>query len=147
MGSCYFEKYVRRTDQLTDLLTKGMLTTVHWNSLLTSGKPDDLVNQMISGAFLHKLFSCSASGKQQAMSQVMTQSESVDWMWSQYATKVLKSGCALGSHLVLERFTSCEFHCTQDKRDLLAGMLFWTKAEGNLSQIGISCEIFRTRRV
>ena len=55
------------------------------------------------------------------MSQVMTQPETVDQMWSQYASNVLKSGCALDGHLTLEELSIYEFQCTQDKRDLYVG--------------------------
>ena len=44
------------------------------------------------------------------------------------------AGCALDNHLILEQLNNYEFHCTQDKRDLLAVMLFVEKAEGHLLQ-------------
>ena len=76
---------------------------------------------MMSAAFSRKPFSCRTLAKPQAMSQVMTQHENVDQKWSENASKVSKSGCALDGHLALEQLRNCEFLCTQDKRDLLAG--------------------------
>ena len=86
-------------------------------------------------SFSRKPFGRSAEAKHQAMPQVMTQAENIDQIWSQYAQKVLKSGCALRNHLTLEQLSNNEFHCSQHKRDLLAGMLFVQKAEGNLLQV------------
>ena len=37
------------------------------------------------------------------MSRVTNQTESVDQIWSQYASKVLKSGCVQDNHLTLEQ--------------------------------------------
>ena len=61
--------------------------------------------------------------------------------------KELKSGCALKNHLTLEQMSNYEFHCTWDKRDILAGMLFSQKGEGNLLQVDTSSQIFRKLRV
>ena len=66
------------------------------------------------------------------MSQVMTQPETVDQIWSQYASNVLKSGCALDGHLTLEELSIYEFQCTQDKRDLRAGDVASTESGGKL---------------
>ena len=82
------------------------------------------------------------------MSQVMmTQPENVDQLWSQYASKVWNSGCALDVHFTSENLINQEFLCTDDKRDLLAGMLFVQKAEGNLLQVNTSSQIWRKQRV
>ena len=48
---------------------------------------------------------------------------------SQYASKVLKSTCALDGHLTLEQLSDYEFNCTHHKRNLIAGMLHLQKAE------------------
>ena len=84
------------------------------------GNSDDRMDQMMFAAFSRKPFSCRTLAKPQGMSQVMTQHESVDQIWSENASKVSKSGCALDGHLALEQLRNCEFLCTQDKRDLLA---------------------------
>ena len=66
------------------------------------------------------------------MSHVTTQTDSVDQMWSQYASKALKSGCVLDNRLTLEQLSNYELERAQDWMNLLAGMLFAHKAEGNL---------------
>ena len=81
------------------------------------------------------------------MSQVMTQTESVDQICCEDASKVLKYSCVLDSHLTLELLSNCEFNCAQGKRDLLAGMLFLQKAEGNFLQVDTSSPILRKLRV
>ena len=81
------------------------------------------------------------------MSQVRTQTEKVDQMWGEYALKVLKSVCILDGHLTLEQLSNYEFHCTQDKRDLLAGMLHLQKEKGNLLQVDTSARILTKQRV
>ena len=43
------------------------------------------------------------------MSQTMTQTEKVDQMWSEYASKVLKTRCILDNHLTLEHSSNHEF--------------------------------------
>ena len=75
------------------------------------------------------------------MSLVMTHTENVEQICIQYASKVLKSGCALDNYLTSEQLSQYEFHSTQDTRDLLAGVLFVQKAEGSLLQIDISSQI------
>ena len=77
----------------------------------------------------------------QATSQVMTHPENVDQIWNQYASK------ALWILTSLEHLSNYEFHCTQDTRDLLAGMLFDQKAEENLLQVDISSQILRKQWV
>ena len=78
----------------------------------------------------------------------MTQTQSVHQMWTQCASKVLKSGCVLDNHLTLKQLSNYEFNCTQDKRNLLAGMLRGQKkTEGNLLQVDTSSQILRRQRV
>ena len=48
----------------------------------------------------------------------MTETESVDQLWNQYASKVLKSGCRMDGHLTLEHLRKYEFQCIQDKEML-----------------------------
>ena len=43
----------------------------------------------------------------------MTQTEKVDQMWGEYASKVLKSVCILDNHLTLEHLSNHEFTCAQ----------------------------------
>ena len=81
------------------------------------------------------------------MSQVMTQPENVDQIWSQYVSEVLTSGCAPDGHLTLEPLSNYDVQCTQDKRDLLAWMLYLQKAEGNLLQVDTSSQILRKHMV
>ena len=101
-------KYVRTNDQLADILTRWMFTTMQWHSFLSllqirrPFEPSDV--RTVS----RKPFSCSALAKPQAMSQVMTQTESVDQMWRQYSSKVLKSGCILGDCGTLEQLSNNE---------------------------------------
>ena len=75
-------KYVRTTDLLSDILTKGIFTTMQWNSFLTLWPIRALCESNDDRRFCRKPF--SAFGKPQAMSQVRTQSENVDqvalWM-------------------------------------------------------------------
>ena len=71
----------------------------------------------------------------------MTQPENVDQIWSQFASKVLKSGCARDVHVTLEQLSNYEFQCTQDQRDLRAGMLYLQK--GHLLQDDTSSQILR----
>ena len=59
----------------------------------------------------------------------------------------MKSGCALDGHLTLEQLTNYEFQCTQDKRNLLAGMLHLQKADRNFLQVDTSSQILRRQRV
>ena len=87
------------------------------------------MNQVISAGFLANPFSFSAVAKHQAMSSMMTQARYVDQMWDQDSVKVLKSDCILGDIVTLEQLTSHEFAGTQDKRELLAGMLSAVNAE------------------
>ena len=84
------------------------------------------MNQTNSEAFLTNFLVLSFSNAQ-AMSHVKNEAENVDQIWSQHASKVLKSGCVLGDRVTLEQLSNHEFKCTQDKRDLLAGMLFAIK--------------------
>ena len=79
--------------------------------------------------FSVKPFSFSAVAKHQAMSPMMTQARYVDQMWDQDCAKVLKSDCILGDIVTLEQLSSHEFAGTQDKRELLAGMLSAMNAE------------------
>ena len=124
-GSFYFwSKYVRVTDQLADLLTKGIFTTLRCAVAFIVDIVATQTTVWIKWCpqlLLANLFSCRTLAKLQAMSQVMTQHENVDQKWSENASKVSKSGCALDGHLALEQLRNCEFLCTQDKRDLLAG--------------------------
>ena len=100
------------------------------------------MNQMTFAAFRTNLFSCSAVGKLQEMSQVTTQAENVDQMSDQDSSKVLNAGCTLGDQVTMEQLSNHEFKCTQDQRDF-AGMLFEQKAEGELLQVDTSSQIFR----
>ena len=81
------------------------------------------------------------------MSQAMTQPKNVEQKWSQYASKVLQSGCALGSHVTLEQLSNCEFTCTQDKSNLFAGMLSLQKAEGNILKVDTSSQMLGKHRI
>ena len=63
---------------------------------------DHPMNQVMSAASLANPSLAHLLGKPQAMSQVMTQPEKVDQIWSQYASKVSRSGCALDGHLTWE---------------------------------------------
>ena len=92
-------------------------------------------------------FSCSASTTPQAMSQAKNQAENVEQLWSQHASKVSRSGCVLGDRVTLEQLSNHEFKCTQDKRDLLAGMLFAMEAKGKLWQVVTSSQIVRKQRI
>ena len=103
---------------------------------LLYGKSDD------PSSFSRKPFSCSALGKPQAMSQAMTRPEIVDWIWSPYASKELKSGCVLDGHLTLEHVSNYERQCTRVKRNLLAGMLYLQTAEEKLLQV--VCETIKS---
>ena len=92
---------VRTNDQLADILTKGMFTTMQGHSLLTLWQlrrpyESNEVRSLSRKTFL-------------LMSQVMTQTESVDQIWSQYASNIWKSGCALDNHLTLEQLNNYEF--------------------------------------
>ena len=108
---------------------------MQWHSLLTLWpirRPCE-TNEVRS--FSRKHFSCSALAQVRAISQVMTHTDCVDEMWSQFASEVFKSGCVLDNHLTLEQLGNYEFNCTQNRRNLLVGMLFAQKAEGNLLQV------------
>ena len=78
-GSFYVDKkYMPTTDQLADMLTKGIFTKMQWNSLLGLWhirRPDES-NDVRS--FSRQHLSGSASGKPQAMTQVTTEPENVD---------------------------------------------------------------------
>ena len=47
----------------------------------------------------------------------------------------------------MEQLSNYEFHSTEDTRDLLAGVLFVQKAEGNLLQVDTSSQILRKQKV
>ena len=120
---------------------------MQWNLLLTLWRIRRPYDSNDVRSFSRTLFPCSALGKPQATSQAMAQPEKVDQTRSQYASKVMKSGCALDGHLALEQLSSYQFQCTQDKRNLLARMLHLQKAEGNPLQVDTSSQIFRKQRV
>ena len=88
------------------------------------------MNQMMSAAFLANLSLAQLRRSPKQCFQVTTQTEDVDQMCVQYATKVLKSCGVLDNHLTLEQLSNHELNCTQDKRYLLAGMLFAQKNGG-----------------
>ena len=114
-------------------LTKEVFTTIQRNSLWTLWQIKRPFASHDVRSCSRKPFSCSVFRKPQAMSQVRIQ--------------VLKSGCALDGHLTLEQLSNHEFICTQDKRDLLAGMLFVQTAEGNLLQVDTSSQILTKQGV
>ena len=97
-SSILINKYVRTSDQVAYILTKGMFTMMQWHflTLWQIRRPYESIDVH---SFVRTLFPCSVSAKPQAMSQVMTQPESVDQMWDKYATKVLKSGCILSDRV------------------------------------------------
>ena len=140
-------EHMRTSDQLADMLTKGMFTTMQWHFFLIWWQIRRPYESNDINSFSHKPFSCSAFGKLQAMSQVTTQAESVDQIRNQYAPNVLKSGCALSDHLTLEQLRNHEFIFTQDHRNLLAGMLFSLKAERDLLHVDTSSQILRKQRL
>ena len=72
-------------------------------------------------------FYCDKVPTTNRFTQAMTQPENVDQTWSQYASNVLESVCALDVHLIWEQLSNLVFQCTQDKRDLVAGMLYLQK--------------------
>ena len=118
--------------QLVEILTKEMFTTMQWHSLLTlwqTRRPYESNEVLI---FLASFSLAQLQQSPQAITQVMTQAECVDQMWDQYASKVLKPGCVLDYHLTLEQLINHECQCTQDNRNLLAGLLVVLEAEGNL---------------
>ena len=120
------------------LTMRKMSTTIQWHSLLTLWEIRRPYESDDVRSFSRKPFSCSTSAKPQAMFQVTTQTESVDQMCVQYATKVLKSCGVLDNHLTFQQLSNHELNCTQDKRYLLAGMLFAQKTEENLLQVDAS---------
>ena len=140
-------EHMRTSDQLADMLTKGIFTTMQWHLFLIWWQIRRPYESNDVNSFSHKPFSCSAFGKLQAMSQVTTQAESVDQIRNQYAPNVLKSGCALSDHLTLEQLSNHEFIFTQDHRNLLAGMLFSLKAERDLLHVDTSSQILRKQRL
>ena len=130
---------MRTHDQLAEILTmRIMSTTIQWHSLLTLWEIRRPYESDDVRSFSRKLFSCSTSAKPQAIFQETTQTESVDQMCVQYATKVLKSCGVLDNHLTSEQLSNHELNCTQDKRYLLAGMLFAQITEENLLQVDAS---------
>ena len=110
-------KCVRTNDQVADILTRGLLATMQWHSSSTSWQIRRRYESNEVRSFYHKPLSCSALGEPQAMSQVTTQPENVDQISSLNTHQVLQPGCALDNHLTLEQLSSCDFNCTQDKRD------------------------------
>ena len=67
-------------------------------------------------------------------------------MWNEHSSTVLISDCTLGDILTLEPLSNHEFTCTQDKRDLLADMLFTMGAEGNHLQTKSPFQILRSKK-
>ena len=124
-----------------------MFTTMQRHSLLTVWQIRRPCESNEVRCSSRKPFSCSALAKHQAMSQVITQTESVHQTWCQYASNVLKLCCVLDNHLTFEQLNNYEFNCTQDKRTLLAGMLYLQKAEGNLLQVDNPSQILREQNV
>ena len=122
-GSFYFwSKYVRVTDQLADLLTKGIFTTLRVAFIVDFMATQTTVwINWCPQLFLANLSLVELQQNPKRCPQVMTQIGNVDQKWSENASKVSKSGCALDGPLALEQLHYCEFLCTQDKRDLLAG--------------------------
>ena len=143
-----FKKYVRSNDQLADILTQGMFTTMQWLSLLTLWQIRRPCESNEVRSFTSKPFSLVQLWQSsQAMFQIITQTESVDQRWSPHASKRLKSGCVLDNHLTLEQLSNPEFTCTQDKRDLLAGKFFDMNAMENFLQVDTSSQILRNKKV
>ena len=140
------EKYLRTDGRLADVLTKGMVTTMQWHSVLTLWQLRRPYESSDVRSFSREPFFCTASAKPQAMSQVITQAEFVDQMWDQHSSKVLKPGCTLDNDLTLEQLSKHESICTQDKRDLLARMLFAMHAEGR-SKTGLRDSWSRRHRI
>ena len=87
---CLFERiimdhfliqYIRTHDQLADILTMRMSTTIQWHSLLTLWQIRRPYESDDVRSFSRKHFSSSTLAKHQAMFQVTTQNENVDKMW------------------------------------------------------------------
>ena len=69
------------------------------------------------------------------MSQVMTQAECVDQMWSQNVSQELKAGCVLDNHLTLEQLSKKEFWLYTRQEESSCRKTLRHECEKNLLQV------------